>query len=214
MNKRAVIFTGGRLSDWMIEDLNDEDLVIGADSGALFLLRHGVRRFVALGDFDSVSAEDAEAIRRQTASVRDFDPVMKDWTDTELAFLHAVSSGAQEIVVYGGLGTRFDHSLANVHLLHRAAELGIRCRVEDEYNRVQLVSSGETAEIWKGRFTYVSLLPLTSAVEGITLEGFQYGLRNATLRVGESRGISNQLLGSSGKVTVAKGRLLVICSRD
>ena len=41
--------------------------------------------------------------------------------------------------MYGALGTRLDHSLANVHLLSVVLHFGgIRCRIRDEYNEVFL----------------------------------------------------------------------------
>jgi thiamine pyrophosphokinase len=214
MIRRAIIFTGGRIGGWALDGLHEDDWLIGADSGALFLVRHGLKPDAAIGDFDSVTESDKLRIREAAKQVIDTDPVDKDWTDTDLAFNHAVSLGARQIVILGGLGTRFDHSLANVHLLARAADLGLDCRVEDENNRVQLICGGQQLEVHKDRFVYVSLLPLTSEVTGIDLEGFRYPLRNATLRLGESLGISNRLVSPTGKVSCRSGRLLVIGSRD
>jgi thiamine pyrophosphokinase len=101
-----------------------------------------------------------------------------------------------------------------VHLLARAADLGLVCRVEDDHNRVQLVCGGQRLEVRRDRFPYVSLLPLTAEVTGIDLHGFQYPLADAVLRLGESLGISNRLVAPTGSVSCRSGRLLVIGSRD
>ncbi|MNP55870.1 Thiamine pyrophosphokinase [compost metagenome] len=63
-------------------------------------------------------------------------------------------------------------------------------------------------------YTYVSLLPLTVEVTGITLDGFVYPLDNATLKLGQSLGISNKLSSDIGRVTVKSGSLLIIQSKD
>jgi thiamine pyrophosphokinase len=129
-----------------------------------------------------------------------------------MAFDWALQQHPREIVLLGALGTRFDHSLANVHLLAKGLQEGILCRIVDAHNEVLLID--RRAEVRKGRFSHVSLLPLSMEVTGITLEGFQYPLHNATLRIGQSLGISNVLLQDVGIVTIGQGRLLVIQSTD
>lgn len=216
--RRFVIVAGGELGDWVLDELRPDDLLIGADRGALFLVRHGLRPALALGDFDSVSQEELEEIRRFSEAADACDPIDKDWTDTELAFRHALDLEPKpaEIVLLGALGTRFDHSLANVHLLQRASDAGIPCRIVDRNNEIRLVTgAGEgTVSVRRGRFRQVSLLPLSAQVTGITLAGFQYPLREATLRIGQSLGVSNVLLAEEGTVRVREGSLLVIQSVD
>jgi thiamine pyrophosphokinase len=214
--ERIVIVAGGELGDWALEELRPDDMLIGADRGALFLVRHGLRPALALGDFDSVSDEEMAEIKRGSETTDACDPIDKDWTDTELAFRYALQREPKpgEIVLLGALGTRFDHSLANVHLLLRAHEAGIPCRIVDKHNEIRLVTGagGGEASLRRGRFRQVSLLPLSPEVTGITLEGFQYPLREATLRIGQSLGVSNVLLAEEGTVRVREGWLLVIQS--
>lgn len=63
-------------------------------------------------------------------------------------------------------------------------------------------------------YTYTSLLPMTSEVTGIQLEGFMYPLHNATLKMGQSRAVSNKLMASKGTISIKSGLLLVIQSKD
>jgi thiamine pyrophosphokinase len=187
-------------------------MLVGADRGALFLVRHGRRPSLALGDFDSVTTEEMEDIRHGSEAVQECDPIDKDWTDTELAFNWALEQQPGEIVLLGALGTRFDHSLANVHLLLRGLEQGVPCRIADKHNEVRVIANAATLR--RSRYTHVSMLPLSPVVTGITLEGFQYPLQDATLRIGMSLGISNVLLGEEGTVRMKDGWLLVIQSVD
>lgn len=210
--KRVVIFSGGALGDWALAEVRDGDTLVGADRGALFLLRHGLKPHMALGDFDSVTAEERGEIREASGAWLDCDPVMKDFTDTEMAMQWALAQQPEEIVLLGALGTRFDHSLANVQLLWTAHQAGVRCAVVDENNEVTLVE--RYGKLRQNRFPQVSLLPLSMKVTGITLEGFLYPLRDATLVVGESRGVSNKLVAEEGHIYVGQGQLLVIRSRD
>jgi thiamine pyrophosphokinase len=215
--RRILIFTGGTLGEWALAEVQPGDTLIGADRGALFLVRHGLTPDLALGDFDSVSPDELADIRAASRRFEDCDPVLKDWTDTEMAFVRALEGRPeppQEIVLLGALGSRFDHSLANVHLLRKGLERGISCRIVDGHNEVRLVDHSASATLHRGAYANVSLLPLTLEVRGITLLGFQYPLHNATLTIGQSLGISNVLLEPTGVVTVEEGLLLVIQSRD
>lgn len=209
---RVLIFAGGRLNPGMLREVRSDDWVIGADRGALFLVEHGITPHLAVGDFDSVNEEELDRIRRHSKELVICDPIDKDLTDTELAFDLAVQRNPAEIVLTGVIGTRLDHSLANIHMLLRAAEQGITCSIWDEHNYITLC--GSVCQVEDRGYSYVSLLPLTPVVTGITLKGFMYPLDDATLRIGQSLAVSNQLAAPVGTVYVNEGWLLIIQSRD
>ncbi|UFJ40253.1 thiamine diphosphokinase [Brevibacillus humidisoli] len=212
MTHRYLLFSGGNLGDWALDEVQEGDVLVGVDRGALFLLQHGIVPAYAVGDFDSVNEAERSQIEQQVASVASCDPVMKDLTDTEMAFRWALTQQPTEIILLGAVGSRLDHTLANLHLLVEAQKATVPCRIVDEKNEVLLVDG--TAQIKKRRYRYVSLLPLSTQVTGITLEGFLYPLHRATLTIGQSLGISNELLGSHGTVSVESGQLLLIQSLD
>lgn len=212
-HNRVLIVTGGRVGAWTQALLPAYPCIIGADRGAEFVARSGFRMHLALGDFDSVGVGQLDAIRAAADETIVYDAVDKDWTDTELAFLEAVSRGFKEIDIAGALGSRFDHTLANVHLLKQAQELGCSLRLLDEHNEISLCENTMrlTAD---PRYPNVSLLPLTEQVTGITLRGFRYPLHEATIRLGQSLGISNELMEQTGTIEIKSGLVLVVRSRD
>jgi thiamine pyrophosphokinase len=212
---RALIFSGGNLGGWALSRIRPDDYLIGADRGALFLARQGRAPHLAVGDFDSISENELDLVRSAAAETLAFDAVDKDWTDTELAVRETIARGFRDIVVIGGLGTRFDHSLANVHLLNAAAEAGCRAILVDEHNEIRLLAAGITERLEAdSQYPYVSLLPLTPAVTGITLQGFKYPLTDATITIGMSLGVSNELAEPCGSIRIGSGKLLVVRSRD
>lgn len=212
---RALIFTGGRLGDWALPLIREDDYLIGADRGALFLTERGHPPRLAVGDFDSIDERQLAAVREAAGECLAFDAVDKDWTDTELALREAISRGFRDIVIVGGLGTRFDHSLANVHLLRLAHELGSRAMLADEHNEIRFLAGPIDCRLEAdSRYPNVSLLPLTPEAAGVTLVGFAYPLREAVLRIGMSLGISNLLAEPEGTIVLGSGELLVIRSRD
>lgn len=206
----VVIVTGGHLGPWVLSYITSPCYIIGADRGALFLVQHGLRPNLAIGDFDSVSPHELEQIRAGSEQLVSCDAFDKNYTDTELAFTKALEQHPERIVIAGALGSRFDHSLANVQLLARAEQNGVAALIADEHNEIRLVTGRLMIE--RGRFATVSLLPLTAEVTGIDLQGFVYPLQDATLSIGQTLGISNVLEQASGTIRIATGSLLVIQS--
>lgn len=210
--QRIVIFSGGTLDVWALDEIQPHDLLVGADRGALFLIAHGFRPHIVLGDFDSVTPSQLDDIRQQSETVQMVDAIEKDWTDTEMAFNWALDQRPAEIVMVGAFGTRLDHSLANIHLLRKGLQLGVRCKIVDAHNEVCLIN--RHVRVAKKQFTYCSLLPLSMEVSGVTLKGFQYPLQQARLSIGQSLGVSNVIVEAYGDVYVEDGLLLVILSKD
>ncbi|MBB6669186.1 thiamine diphosphokinase [Cohnella nanjingensis] len=211
--RRAVIVTGGTTGPWSLARIRPDDYLIGADRGASFLVEQGYAPHLALGDFDSVDDAQLRTVRSRAGEFQSFDAVDKDWTDTELALREALKRGFRDIVIFGGLGTRFDHSLANVHLLAVALDAGASACLADAHNEIRLLADRCRLEADE-RYPYVSLLPLSPQVTGVTLQGFAYPLNDATLKLGMSLGISNYLVAPEGDIAVRDGLLLVIRSRD
>jgi len=60
----------------------------------------------------------------------------------------------------------------------------------------------------------VSLLALSPKVTGITLSGFLYPLEKGTLKMGETRGVSNIVNEDRAAISVRSGKLLVIGYRQ
>ncbi|PQP81796.1 thiamine diphosphokinase [Paenibacillus sp. PCH8] len=210
--KRIVIFTGGNLSAELMEELREDDMIIAADRGALFLIQHGVQPHIAVGDFDSITEAEQTIVRNNSIQFIACDPVHKDLTDTEMAFETALDHEPSHILMLGATGTRMDHTLANVHIMVRAMQHQISCAIQDKHNYMTLTTSRTVVE--HRDYTYVSLLPLTHEVTGISLEGFMYPLDHATIRMGQSLGVSNKLLGTTGTITIDSGMLLIIQSKD
>lgn len=211
-SQRVVIFAGGDLLPEYLLLLDEEDFIIGADRGALFLITHGITPDIAVGDFDSVTPDALLQIQAGSKETISCDPVHKDLTDSEMALDLALNTQPQSILLLGVTGTRMDHTLASIQMMTRALQRQVSCSVMDANNYITL--TGSQAVVEDMGYTYVSLLPLTPEVTGITLQGFQYPLENATLKLGQSLGVSNVLEADSGTVTIESGLLLIIQSKD
>lgn len=209
----AIIVCNGSIEDYTFYKTYFEkaELVICVDGGAAHIRNFGIKPDVLMGDFDSISLEDYEYFSGTGVEIFKF-PVEKDMTDTELAVEYAIDRGFQSIVIIGGLGTRFDHSLSNIFLLKRMLDKGVHGTVVNEYNLISLVNRSIQLQREKG--TKVTLLPFTEKVVGVTTKGLYYPLDNATIDIGSTWGVSNEFISETAEVTLREGLLLVIKARD
>lgn len=209
---KVLILTNGEYGDYSFcQEESHYDRVICADRGICHARALGITPDLIVGDFDSGSEEDLTYFESQGIRVLRFKPE-KDETDTEIAVQQAIEMGAKEVDIYGGLGSRLDHSLANIHLLYPLLKRGISGRLLNPNNSVSLamhqcIIKGEKGDL-------VSLIPFAGDVEGVTTTGLAYALHNATIPIGTSLGISNYLLGQVAEVTIKKGVLIVIKAND
>lgn len=209
----AVIVSNGDMADYSYyrSCFDRAGLIICADGGAYHLRRCGIKPDVLLGDLDSISREDLAWFEKEGVCIERF-PAEKDMTDTELAVEYAAAKGYTELILAGSLGTRMDHSLANVFMLKRMLDKGIRGRIVNERNEIVLIRDRIRLEREEGM--KVTLLPLTEKVEGVTTSGLYYPLDNATLELGSSWGVSNEFSSDTAEITIHSGLLLVMKARD
>lgn len=206
---RAFIYTGGKISpDNITEHPKGNDLCIAADSGYDNAKLLGEKADILIGDFDSINAipkEDGIEILQA--------PTEKDLTDTQLAMQIAISKGADEIIIIGGLGGRLDHTLSTLAILEKMNELHIHGYITDGQNRVHFIRSTSTL-IAKSAFKYISILAADDTVKGVSIEGCKYPLKKATLNRNLQYAVSNEIMGNVALISVRKGGIYIIESRD
>jgi thiamine pyrophosphokinase len=139
-------------------------------------------------------------------------PSEKDMTDAEIAAELAMEKGYDEIVFIGATGTRLDHSLSNIMMLKSLLERGVKGIIVNEHNEVMVIDKHVT--LIREENYKVTLLPLTEIVEGVSTKGLYYELKDATLKMGSSFGVSNEFSEDAAEVTIKKGLMLVIKARD
>ena len=215
--KRCLIVTGGKLDlSFAGPFLKNQSFerIIAVDGGLKAVKELGLEPDVIVGDFDSVDPLVLEYYRSREHIVWDVRRPEKDETDTELAFLRAQAMGCTDLVILGATGGRIDHMLGNIHLLFPCLQKGIRASMFDGQNRIFLLDGSYTfrrRELW-GK--YISFLPLTERVEGITLRGFKYPLTERDIEIGTSLCLSNELEEEEGTITFREGVLIAVESHD
>ena len=142
MKKVVFIISGGELLDPAF--LREQAMavspaaIICADGGARHVDAARMLPDLIVGDMDSLDPKrQADYEAKGCRVVRH--PRQKDETDTELALHEAFRAGATEIWIWGALGFRIDHALANIALLFQGKRKGVDVKLVDEWCEVSLI---------------------------------------------------------------------------
>ncbi|MCX7748119.1 MAG: thiamine diphosphokinase [Clostridia bacterium] len=209
----ALIISNGAITNYSFyyTYLKSASLVICSDGGARHARKFGIKPDVLLGDFDSVEKEDLNYYKGLGVEIVKYQKE-KDLTDTEIAVNLALERGFKSIFLIGCLGSRFDHSMANVMLLKSMLLKGCEARIINENNEIALIKDHITLK--RGHNEKVTLIPISEKVQGVTTKGLYYSLDNETLLIGSTRGVSNEFISDHAEISIQEGLMLVIKSRD
>ena len=178
------------------------DLLLAADGGYAALARQGLCPDCTVGDLDSLGAQPTQGELRRL-------PVRKDDTDLAAAMAEGERRGFRRFFLYGALGGRFDHSLANCQLLGALAARGEEGWLFAENDSLTAIS-GSRLCIPAGQEGYVSVFSLTDRSEGVTERGLSYTVSEATFVNDRPLGVSNAFIpGTSAEIAVRRGVLLI-----
>ena len=104
---------------------------------------------LAVGDFDSVTQEERKVIQKRAQHFVQARPE-KDDTDLELALLTIFENNPQaQVTIFGALGGRIDHMLANVFLPSNPKLVPYmrQIEIEDGQNLITYVQKGPVSYI-------------------------------------------------------------------
>lgn len=224
--KHVLIITGGHLNIEFAKaycKTLSYDKVFAVDKGLEYCRELDIIPDYIIGDFDTVNEDVLQQYEQKIESqellaVLQRYPEKKDATDTELAVTIALEQMSKHITLLGATGCRLDHVLANIFLLKMAASKGVDMEIVDETNRIRILEGNRCSHcnVLKSQQhgTYISLIPLSERVEGVTLIGVEYPLTEATIYQMSSYTVSNQIVASNMKVCIKKGTVLLVESKD
>ena len=216
----TLIISGGSIDiDFACNYLKSHSFehIIAVDGGLESAMKMNLVPGYIVGDFDTVSKDILDSYRTNPNIVfRQFQPE-KDFTDTQSAINLAVELGTLSITIFGGIGTRMDHSLANIQLLQMPLEQGIEAVIINSHNRIRLLGvKRKEIELKKSEYKYVSIIPMSQCITGLTLTGMKYPLRNYEMYIDQtiSLGVSNEIIEEPAAVKLKSGKIILIESRD
>ena len=211
--KRAILIGAGELESSMAElikkGMSESDSVIALDGGLAFCAEHGIEPDRIVGDFDSLPAEKKELLEKYPQQIIFRLPCEKDDTDTLAAIRMAVELGYENFCIYGGLGGRLSHTMANIQGLMYLKERGLYGVLLGDNRRIFLVKDeGVTLDAQENG--YVSVFAYSERTEGVTIRNLKYEVADAELTNVFPIGVSNEFIGKEAEIFVKKGTLLVV----
>jgi thiamine pyrophosphokinase len=183
-------------------------VLIAADGGAAACLEAGLLPHHVIGDLDSLTVLHLRQLETHQVTLHRY-PRDKDATDGELALRLAAGLGATRLCFTGTHGGRTSQVLGNLGLLRLAHQVGIPASLRDVGEETQLVVGRGSLDITGQPGDLLSLVPLCDC-RGVSLNGVRWQLGNASLPVGTSRGISNELTSAHAHLELVEGALIVV----
>ncbi len=208
---KFLMVSGGEVRDYNFLKKEIEkfspDYIVAIDKGANHLNKIGINADILIGDLDSIDITLKDIYKDKILKL----PVEKDDTDTAVALDYAIKKKADEVKIYASIGSRFDHTYANVLLLKRALDNNIKCTLIDEQNRIELNNKSFSIEGLNG--STASFFAFNNPVT-ISLKGFYYPLDKYVMTKYDPLGVSNKIISDKADVIFEGGELLCIIAKD
>ncbi len=183
---------------------NNTDYVIAADGGLRYLEESGIKADFIVGDFDSlgVTPKGINVIKLNKE---------KDITDMDAAVSIGIEKGFTYFKLFGVLGGRFDHSLANIQLAASLSQKNFKVELFDDKTYITAVTNGSISFDSNNK-GYISVFSHSDISRGVSIKGLKYELTNSELKNAFPLGVSNEFIGKSSEITVENGTLIIIKS--
>lgn len=216
MQIKCIVIGAGELQPEALQpcpiDWENGAYVIAVDGGLAYCRQMNIEPDYIIGDFDSVSKEEQQAVRlleqREPQRVKRLKPE-KDDTDMIAALRHGLECGYRNFDIYAGMGGRLEHTIANLQSLIFLKEHGARgCLLDAGLSC--FVLRNEEVDFKAGQQGYLSLFSMGERAEGVTIRGMKYPLEHAAVTNSFPIGIDNEFMGQPAKISVENGMLLII----
>ena len=211
--KTCVLICAGNFSIEHIT-VEEDDFCIAVDGGYAYCKQLGIKPDLIVGDMDSLP----ENLQKEMQKISGEKPRKviclcqeKDDTDTLAALRIGMEKGYRNYRLYGALGGRIDHTIANIQCLSYLKNNGAEGIILEEGLAITVIKE-EKVSFGNREKGYLSLFSLGERAEGVTITGMKYPLNQALVTNDYPIGISNEFTGEDSMVEVRKGMLLAVLS--
>ena len=187
---KVAVFAGGDRGHYRTEF----DCFVGVDRGSLWVLEEKLPLALAVGDFDSVTAEERKLIHARAQHFVQAQPE-KDDTDLELALLTIFEKNPQaQVTIFGALGGRID-----------------QIAIEDGQNLISYCPEGTSRLEPRSDYDYLAFMPVRDSQ--LTIIGAKYELTEENFFFKKVYA-SNEYIDREVSVTCPDGYVVVLHSKD
>ena len=201
----------GAESLFLMKLLNKKNCIsVAADGGLSFFVKNYIAPDFWIGDQDSLDATVFKNAKKLFPGLK-LNPCEreKDDTDMRLSMLALKDAGVREIYVFGGLGgNRFDHSIANIQLLHEFAEYKIQSFLISENEYLYVLKAKEKVTYKTEAEGILSVFSLTDETK-LAIRELYYEF-DGTIDNKRVFTVSNEFNKKGGTVEVFEGAALIV----
>lgn len=208
---RCYLVSAGDLTVDQIQ-IGANDMLIAVDGGYLYCKVLQLVPDLVVGDFDSID----DKIRLELSLMEELEPERvvrltseKDDTDTLAALRIGLERGYRDFRIYGALGGRLEHTMANIQSLLFLKHNQATGYLMDAETMITVICD-ESVRFQKDMEGFLSVFSLGDQAEGVTIKGMKYPLHQYLMKNDYPIGVSNEFIGEEGEVSVQKGSLLLI----
>lgn len=220
---KCIIFGAGEFKDCSdsnmvvrVPDYEEGDTVIAVDGGLHYCSLLNIEPNIIIGDFDSLNEELTEAVRiieeTYPEKILRLKPE-KDDTDMLVALKWGLAQGHTIFQIYGGLGGRLDHSLANIQCLLYLKHRGAEGYLFEEDGMVCVAMASDKEDVKQFRPSMKGILSLFSLEKEsvVSISNMKYPLSRYSITNDFPIGISNEFIpGERGCIRVHSGAVALL----
>ena len=201
---KCIIIGAGNLNITSLQ-LEKDDYLIACDGGYNHCKELKIKPNLIVGDLDSIKEvpTDIEIVHY---------PTVKDDTDMTLAIKEGIKRGYRDFVIYGAMGGRIEHELANIQLMVKYNKAGYNVEMLDQDIYMKILKRHDEVGInafFKG---YVSVFSYTKHAR-ITINNMAYNVKYKRINNHNPIGIDNEATDTDGMIRVHSGLVLLIITK-
>jgi|WetSurMetagenome_2_1015567.scaffolds.fasta_scaffold477716_1 thiamine pyrophosphokinase len=207
----AIIVGACPLKDSSFLKALPKDVFKAACDGGYYAFRNlGLEPDILVGDFDTLSEDDV----RYPKKIFRLNP-MKDDTDVLWTVKYLVQEGYRKICLFGCLGNKISHTIANIQVLSYLCDQGVDGRLYSQDGQTVLLMLKESSlSFRKEAVGKISVFSYEKEASGIDEINLKYPLSDATMNSSYPLGVSNEFIGQPATIVVRKGKLLLVLPSD
>lgn len=203
--KKTILFLNGDVPNWdLIEEyINKDDYIICADGGANKIVNFNIIPKIILGDLDSITSKNKKHFINKGVILKKISE--QETTDFEKALMYILNNSLDNIIVFGAVSSRPDHTLNNFSVLKRYSKK-LKITVIDKKFEILYINKKITLNTKKGNI--ISLMPMPLA-KSVSTYGLEYSLHDEDLEFGKREGTLNKAKTNEISISFKSGHLLL-----
>lgn len=175
--------------------------LVALDGASTWLIDHGFKPDVVIGDMDSADLRQIESCSRLHLPDQNSN-------DLEKALTYCAASGFHELTILGAFGLRVDHFLTNLFVVKKFAH-SMTITLADEHQCAFICPLKLEIAIEGSAGSFISFFPLNEEVGPISSTGVQYPLQDEMLSLTSRIGTLNKITAPRATVYCERGDLLI-----